>query len=186
MRIRKTWAAALAALAGVAALAGIAVAPAASAAPAKPAPNTCTFAHSFLGHFIAIDSFTHHKLAWTASHNTPGSPVTLEPYRNRTNQCWKFLGGFGGGRDEIQLLKGLCITENTITRDSGVPMMLESCLSKKTQQFTEVGVPGVRLRLAQTPKLCVASDINAAAGAVLYQVNCSGSQRQHWTVNTSP
>jgi hypothetical protein len=189
IKLRNAWSATLvASIAILTVTAGI-VAPSASAAtPSKSAPKTCTFAHGHLGPSnYAIDSYTSRTLAWTDTDSAPGEPFSLERYRDTLSQCWQILNGFGDYRIEISNRKGLCITENPYTHDSGVPLVLESCLSKKTQLFYPYGSGGVRFELAGSPGLCVTSDTKIQAGAVLYQDTCHNSSvRQHWWINTSP
>jgi hypothetical protein len=189
-KARKTWRARVIAFIAIpAAIIGITVgsAVAASAAPAAASlPQTCTFYHGHVGgSFDALDSYTSRNLAWAEASSTEGTPVSLARYRDTLNQCWHLLGGFGNGEFEIADTNNLCITENS-NHDAGVPLVLELCLSKKTQLYKNF-TPISRFQLVNSPKLCIGLSETIKAGAVLYQQTCnSKSPGQHWFLNTSP
>jgi hypothetical protein len=188
VKVRKTWRAAVIAYIAIpAAVIGIAIAPSASATPsAASLPQTCTFYHGHVGgSYDAIDSYTSRGLAWAEASSTEGTPLSLARYRDTLNQCWRLLGGFGNGEFEFSDTNNLCLTENS-NHDAGVPLVLELCLSKKTQLFKNF-TPISRFQLVNSPSLCIGLSESIKAGAVLYQQTCnSSSNGQHFFLNTSP
>jgi Ricin-type beta-trefoil lectin domain len=194
IKLRNAWASTLVAFAATLTVtAGIVVASSASATtPSSTSHQTCTFYHAHLGptHY-AVNPYTARSLAWTAIHPSTGEPLSLERYRDTVNQCMWLRFGFGHGMFEIWMSTGtaLCLTENPITHQSGVPLELQACRSRRTQLFVDYGAGRARNRfeLVASPRLCIASDTAIQSGAVLYQENCNdSSQRQHWWINTNP
>ena len=194
-KLRNGCASAFAAIAILAATSGMATASSASAAT-LPAPSintkTCTFYHAHLGPgHDAVDAYTNRRLAWTGLVSDAGDPVSLEPYRDHLNQCWKFIFGFSNFRFEIQISTGkaLCITKNPKTSTPDAPLELQACLSKNTQLWIGYGTHNTmtRFELYAFPRLCIGSDTTIQSGAVLYQESCNNSTpRQHWYVNNMP
>src|SRR6266487_5538670 len=98
-----------------AAVIGMASAQSASAATA------CGTQRALFGPWFAMQNSSHRNLAWTqASGQFAGALVSLKSYTGTKNQCWKFLGGFGGGRLEIEDTQGFCLSLDP-PADSGGP-----------------------------------------------------------------
>jgi hypothetical protein len=164
-----------------AAVVGIASAQSASAITA------CGTQRALFGPWFAMQNNSHRNLAWTqASGQFAGALVSLKSYTGSKNQCWKFLGGFGGGRLEIEDTQGLCLSANqTDPRFSGVPMQMEPCLSRTNQMF--VVLRNNQYQLASDSALCIGLSLPVGAGAVIYQHNCnSSSPGQQWFVDSTP
>jgi hypothetical protein len=177
------------------AIIGVASAPAsmAGSAPASPGASAkhltpCGKYRILYGPWFAMDSYTARKLAWDqASGQFSGALVSLKKYSGSLDECWKLLGGFGGGKIEIEDTSGtFCLGANEEDpRSSDVPMQMRPCLSKKYQMFTLFGRHSIRL--ASDTRLCVSLDGPVQAGYVVYQRTCDTSApRQEWWINESP
>ena len=134
-----------------------------------------------------MQNSSHRNLAWTqASGQFAGALVSLKSYTGTKNQCWKFLGGFGGGRLEIEDTQGFCLSANQVDpRTDGVPMQMEPCLSRTNQMFVVLRTN--QYQLASDNALCIGLDGPIGAGVVVYQFNCNNSSPgQHWFVDSNP
>ena len=164
-----------------AAVIGMASAQSASAATA------CGTQRALFGPWFAMQNSSHRNLAWTqASGQFAGALVSLKSYTGTKNQCWKFLGGFGGGRLEIEDTQGFCLSANQVDpRTNGVPMQIEPCLSRTNQMFVVLRTN--QYQLASDNSLCIGLDGPIGAGVVVYQFNCNNSSPgQHWFVDSNP
>src|SRR6266516_2585998 len=132
-----------------AAVIGIASAQSASAATA------CGNFRALFGPWFAMKNNSNRNLSWNqASGQFAGALVSLKSYTGTLDECWKFLGGFGGGRLEIEDTQGFCLTANQIDpRTSGVPMQMEPCLSHTNQMFVVLRTN--QYQLASDSALCI-------------------------------
>jgi len=164
-----------------AAIIGIASAQAASASTA------CRDFRALFGPWFAMKNYSHRNLAWDqASGEFAGALVSLKSYTGSLGECWKFLGGFGGGRLEIEDTQGFCLSANQIDpRTSGVPMQMEPCLSRTNQMF--VALRTNQFQLAGDNALCIGLDGPVSTRNVVYQFRCNGSSPgQRWFVDNTP
>ncbi len=164
-----------------AAIIGIASAQAASASTA------CRDFRALFGPWFAMKNYSHRNLAWDqASGEFAGALVSLKSYTGSLGECWKFLGGFGGGRLEIEDTQGFCLSANQVDpRTNGVPMQIEPCLSRTNQMFVVLRTN--QYQLASDNALCIGLDGPIGAGVVVYQFNCNNSSPgQHWFVDSNP
>jgi hypothetical protein len=160
-----------------------------ASAHSASAITACGTHRALLGPWFAMENNSHRNLAWTQpSGQSAGARVSLKSYTGSDNQCWRILGGFGGGRIEIENFLGteLCLSANQASpRANGVAMQMEQCLSRTNQMFVVLRTN--QYQLVSNSALCIGLNSPVGAGAVVYQFNCNNSSPgQHWFVDNNP
>jgi hypothetical protein len=159
-----------------------------ASAQSASAITACGTERALFGPWFAMENNSHRNLAWTQPPGqSAGERVSLQSYTGSNNQCWRILGGFGGGRIEIENFQGrLCLSANQANpRTNGVPMQMEQCLSRTNQMFNMTRTN--QYQLVSNSALCIGLHGPIGAGIDVYQFNCNNSSPgQHWFIDNNP